>query len=265
MSVLTKHIQYFIRTLLLLILCTSTNAAFTQVNDTVVIPTIDSTLIGTTTDEDSAMEETDEPQVEPLPDTASLRMVDQSFVDSLKKAREFEYANDPRYWVRNKTEKEDADFIEKAIGFGAIKSIMYVLIFALIVFIVFKLIDNNNLFYRGKGKSLTLNTGDEEFLEETDLQSRIDQSVRDKDFRKAVRYSFVQMLQDLDQQGWIKYHAKSTNHDYQLQLLKAPFYNDFQFLVQIYEYVWYGEFDITEQQFISIQPKFRSILKRSGS
>lgn len=265
MSVLTKHIQYLIRILLLLILCASTNAAFAQVYDTVVVPKVDSTLIGATTEEDSTIEESEEPQVEPLPDTASLRMVDQTFVDSLKRSKEFEYANDPRYWVRNNSEKADTDFIEKLFGFGTMKSIMYVLISALIVFIVFKLIDNNNLFYRSKGKSLSLNTGEDELMEETDIQSKIDQSIREKDFRKAVRYSFVQMLQNMDQYGWIKYHSKATNHDYQLQLLNAPFYNDFQFLLQVYEYVWYGEFDISEQQFLSIQPKFRSILKRTGS
>lgn len=260
------HKSSWIRiSLLIIFLWVGTGSLYAQVTDTIVIPSIDSSLIGTTTEADSTVDEEEEKQIESLPDTASLREVDQALVDSLKRSKEFEYANDPRYWVKTKEETREADALEKIFGGGFMRGLMYVLVFGLIAYIIFKLIDNNNLFYRAKGKSLSLNTGEEEMMEETDLQTRIDQSVREKDFRKAVRYSFVQLLQQLDQRGWIRYHTKATNHDYQLQLANTSFYNDFLFLVQVYEYVWYGEFNISEQQFLSIQPKFKELIKRSGS
>lgn len=266
MNVPMNHINILIRiSLLIMFLCIGTGSLYAQVTDTVVVPAIDSTEISTTIEADSTIEEEAEEQIESLPDTASLREVDQALVDSLKRSKEFEYANDPRYWIKTKEETREADTLEKIFGGGFMRGLMYVLVFGLIAYIIFKLIENNNLFYRAKGKSLSLNTGEEEVMEETDLQARIDQSVREKDFRKAVRYSFVQLLQQLDQRGWIRYHTKATNHDYQLQLVNTPFYKDFQFLVQVYEYVWYGEFNISEQQFLSIQPKFKELIKRSGS
>lgn len=261
MSVFRLHmtVRFWKFTCFLLLFCWGVSAQ-AQVTDTVT--TVDTTYYDEEVVDSTSMstEEPAEDAIEPLPDTASLRSVDQRQVDSMKHLREFEYANDPAYWVREE-EESGPDPLEKFFGSSFIRPVMYVLLIGLILFIVFKLIDNNNLFYRSKGKSLQLNTGEDVMIEEENVEAKLKQAVAEKDFRKAVRYQFVWMLQSLDESGWIKFHAQLTNHDYELQLRKAPFYNNFQFLVQVYEYVWYGEFAITEQQYASIQPKFQEIIK----
>lgn len=260
MSSPANHIPFSIRKHLffvLLLLCSI--AANAQVTDTIA-PADTSYYDEEMVDSTTILPPESSDEMEPLPDTASLRSVAPQKVDSLKRLKEFEYANDPAYWIQEE-QQDRPDAMEKFFGSSLIRPIMYVLMIGLVLFIIFKLIDNNSLFYRSKGKSLQLNTGEEALMEEENIESRLRQAINERDFRKAVRYQFVWMLQSLDQGGWIKFHAQSTNHDYQLQLRKAPFYSDFQFLVQVYEYVWYGEFAITEQQFNSIQPKFQEIIK----
>ena len=98
-------------------------------------------------------------------------------------------------------------------------------------------------------------------MEDDNLDEKIKKAIADKDHRKAVRYLYFKTLRQLDQRGWIRYHAQATNYDYITQISSYPVAGDFKFLTQVYDYVWYGGFELTEEQFGIVHSNFQKIYK----
>lgn len=203
------------------------------------------------------------------PDTVTFRAVPDTIVTALQKRKEFEYANDPEYWLKNK-EREDTDsrsagFLEWLFFNPGVKIAMYILLAAVLGFAVYKVIVNNNLFYRGAKKKLAEAAVGEEIEMETDLESKIAKAIQVKDYRKAVRYLYVKSLRELDQKSLIRYHAQATNYDYLAQVSEFKFAGKFSFLTQVYDYVWYGGFEMTDDQFDKVLKDFNDFFKEIGA
>ena len=203
------------------------------------------------------------------PDTVTFRAVPDSVVTALQKRKEFEYANDPEYWMKNK-KKEDSEartigFLEWLFYNRGVKIAMYILLAAVLLFAVYKIIINNNLFYRNAKNKLAATTVEEGIEMETDLESKIAKAIHVKDYRKAVRYLYVKSLRELDQKNLIRYHAQSTNYDYLAQVSEFKFAGKFSWLTQVYDYVWYGGFEMSDDQFDKVMKDFNDFFKEIGA
>ena len=77
----------------------------------------------------------------------------------------------------------------------------------------------------------------------------------------ATRYMYLKSLQRLDLAGLIRYHPQATNHEYTRQLSAHALSADFGLLTHIYEYIWYGEFSVNEEQFAMVQAHFDKFYK----
>ena len=81
------------------------------------------------------------------------------------------------------------------------------------------------------------------------------------DTRLAMRYLFLKMLQKLDQKNHIKFAADKTNAVYAREM-SDNFRNDFASLAMYFEYIWYGNFDITKEVFDKIETQYNQFLNR---
>lgn len=202
------------------------------------------------------------------PDTVSFRNVPDTVVTALQKKKEFEYANDPEYWLKHEkpdNESRSVGFLEWLFFNPFIKILMYILLAAVLLFAVYKIIVNNNLFYRGAKKKQTEAAIDEDVEIETDLESKIAKAIQTKEYRKAIRYLYVKSLREMDQKNLIRYHAQATNYDYLAQVSEFRFAGTFSFLTQVYDYVWYGGFEISDEQFDKVLKDFNDFYKVIGS
>ncbi len=75
----------------------------------------------------------------------------------------------------------------------------------------------------------------------------------------AVRILYLQTLKMLSEKNIITYQADFTNMHYMQQLSQTLFYKDFFTITRHYEYVWYGEFAVSESAFDRIKNDFTSI------
>jgi len=200
-----------------------------------------------------------------LPDTIIFRSVPDSTLSRLKSQREFEYANDPEYWIKKKKKERSRDGLDNAIdwvfGSSVIRTIMYIFLALIILYTLYRIIDNNNLFYNSSKRTINNLSEDAVEMEDDNLDEKIRKAITDKDHRKAVRYLYFKTLRQLDQRGWIRYHAQATNYDYITQISSYPVAGDFKFLTQVYDYVWYGGFELTEEQFGIVHSNFQKIHK----
>lgn len=253
------------RFLCALLLVFMTGSAMAQEGKDEPVVVVDTTAPAAAPDEEEDMEEGEEEtdQVVVVPDTPALRLVTDSIVHRLQQEKEFAYANDPAYWTKEPAENESGDrrylgdYVDDFARNKTVQSIFYVLLVLALLFVVYRVMRDNQLFPRKgrKGTGADNEEGDV-MLDEEALDKKIRQAIVDKEYRPATRFLYLKSLQSLDKKGWIRYHAEGTNNEYLNQVRQHGASNEFGFLTYIYDYVWYGEFTLTETQFSQVHQHF---------
>jgi hypothetical protein len=110
-------------------------------------------------------------------------------------------------------------------------------------------------------KSLTSSAQDETDDADEDIfhlsyTKLILQAEKEKNYRTAIRLMFLQVLKILSETNTIHYQADYTNLHYLQQLNQTKFYNEFFNVMHSYEYVWYGKFDITTDNYNAVKNDF---------
>ena len=135
----------------------------------------------------------------------------------------------------------------------------YVLIIAVIVVIILLLIKNDirAVFY-GKSASVSIDFKEfEEDIHKINFDDLIADAIYKRDYRKAVRLHFLKLLKELTDNNLIKWQIDKTNNDYSIELAKGKYSSKFKELALMYEYVWYGDFQLDESNFKSTIEKFK--------
>jgi hypothetical protein len=202
-----------------------------------------------------------------IPEPIEYRQVPKPTVDSLQKRKDFAYANDPEYWI-NKPERQVEtrshsnskgfwDYFNDFFSGKTIRTLTYGILIAFFLFVIYRIIVVNKLFlfYSAKKPKAT-DSGDGVDIDDDNLDEKIQKAVADKDHRLAVRYMYLKALRLLNDKQWIRYHADGTNYEYVNQMSGHKLANDFGFLTRVYDYVWYGEFTLTEEQFDIVYKNF---------
>lgn len=142
----------------------------------------------------------------------------------------------------------------------AVKIVLWILAIFLIGFLVWKLFLGENFFRRNRSfkSNLGSNTQEEKEPDISGYDELIASAVQDKNYRLAVRYSYLQALKRLTDNGLVHFTADKTNYQYVNELNGKPFQNDFAALTLSYEYVWYGKFEIREDVYARLSRNFRS-------
>jgi hypothetical protein len=82
------------------------------------------------------------------------------------------------------------------------------------------------------------------------------QAEKEKNYRIAIRLMFLQILKTLSETNTIHYQPDYTNLHYLQQLNQTKFYNEFFKVMRSYEYVWYGKFDISADNYSAVKNDF---------
>jgi hypothetical protein len=215
-----------------------------------------------------------------LPAPLEYRAVPDSTVRRYKNQKDFEYANDPAYWdiehekeLKRKREQEERewerkqkdhedkkgfwDYFNSFFSGDAVRFITYFVLGLFFLFVIYRIMVVNklSLFYTSP-KTKVSDGGVEVDIGDENLDDKIRKAAEAGDHRQAVRFMYLKTLQLLNERQWIKYHVDATNYEYVLQMSKHKLGNDFGFLTRIYDYVWYGEFTLTREQFDIVYNNF---------
>lgn len=149
----------------------------------------------------------------------------------------------------NKTEK----YAENIMRIFAVIVIGFVLYF-LIKFLLGK---DGNFFFSKKNKKLNIANQDlQENIHEINFSESIEKFERQKDYRSAVRYQFLLVLKKLADKKLITWNPEKTNKDYLSELKTKELKMGFKELAYIFDYVWYGEFEVNEENYNTFKQKF---------
>lgn len=194
---------------------------------------------------------------------------DEKFQDKYK-GPEYDYTTiKPRESLWQKIQKRIKKILESIFGevdpnktSNYAENIMRVFAIIIIGFVLYFLIKfllgkDGNFFFSKKNKKIIIaDTELHENIHEINFPQTIDEFERKKDFRSAVRYRFLYVLKQLSDKKYIEWNPEKTNRDYFAEMKNVGLKDRFKDLIYIFDYVWYGEFDIDENSYSSFKQKF---------
>lgn len=137
----------------------------------------------------------------------------------------------------------------------------YFIMFVLFIFILTKLlgIKYQTLFIRSKN----IKSPEFEFIDEDIHGINFEKIIKDAEnsgnFRKAIRYLYINYLKILTDKEIIDWKVNKTNKDYDLEMQNTKYYSSHKHLSYIYEYIWYGEFHIDATQYNKYKSEFNKV------
>lgn len=168
-------------------------------------------------------------------------------------------------WLRNFLIK----FWESIFGVGTASGFLYFMLkifpwvlLAVLLFLLIRLflkVKSNKLITEDKAKNKVAFTEEEQIIKNEDINALINQAIAQGNYRLAVRYCYLQSLKYLTEKEMIDWQPQKTNTDYLAELSKSQLQKGFANITKIYDYVWYGEFNIDAAKFESLKLNFETL------
>ncbi len=188
---------------------------------------------------------------------------------------------DPDFKNKYKGDKFDYDRIVKekkrkppsppffSLPTGIFQFLMYVVLGIIILMIIYFIVKNAGGFSFGKEqKKIKFDASgeqeleDEDNIENNDFYRLIQKAKSDKEFRKAIRYYHLWVLQSLSDKKIIRWNKDKTDYDYYQELAQNPIKEDFSNAVYLYDYIWYGNFQLNQDEFTKAESIFQRTLNK---
>ncbi|AXT54218.1 DUF4129 domain-containing protein [Aquimarina sp. MMG015] len=209
-------------------------------------------------------------------------------LDSSKEIREFssdkikEYRNEEDF---NYTEYEEPDniwtqfkrwvgqlwgkFLQWIFGVGEVTGFWAVL-FKLLPYLViigvlfllgwlFMRVNPRDMLFEKQEAPQIILTEDEDIIQNQNIEQLIQQALKANNYRLAIRYYYLSVLKQLSENEFINWESQKTNTDYLKELTDNSLKNKFQNITRLYDFIWYGSFDINQTSFEQAEQKFKSI------
>lgn len=183
------------------------------------------------------------------------------------------YEEDPLEEV-NEDNQWLARFLRKLFSFipnlnlSAITTVVRFIIYGVLILVLFYFLkfffykDISWAFWKKKKNTIEQNEPEDEINHLTDFEAMIRKSLNDGNKRMAVRYYYLWLLNKLDAHHIITMNPEKTNSDYLYEIKNANFKSSFAYLSYIYDYIWYGEAEVGDLDFIKVRDSFDRTLRQ---
>ncbi|MEM7486679.1 MAG: DUF4129 domain-containing protein [Bacteroidota bacterium] len=155
--------------------------------------------------------------------------------------------------------------VDEAVGYLAyfLKIVPYLLLAVLLFLIIRFFIKANtrSLIYSQQNPNLVDLSEEERIIKTQDIQKLIKEALSKNDYRLAIRYYYLFILKLLSERELIEWQLQKTNDDYINELSGSSLKNAFAKATLLYDYIWYGEFAIDQQNYSKAEAVFTSLKK----
>lgn len=111
-----------------------------------------------------------------------------------------------------------------------------------------------NLDFRGK-KAISAAALTED-IHTIDFPKLIGEAIGEQDYRMAVRLHYLLALKQMTDKGLIDWRNWKTNDDYVQEIKDQDLRFSFNQMTLVFDFTWYGEFEMNAQNFVSAQNMF---------
>lgn len=102
----------------------------------------------------------------------------------------------------------------------------------------------------------------EEDLPGTELDSYLDQALRQEDYRLAVRLHYLRLLQVLTEHNHIHWKPDKTNREYLLETAEHTWHDEFRTLTNLFERIRYGRLPLDRPTYEAVRARFAGLHQR---
>jgi len=158
--------------------------------------------------------------------------------------------------------------VKTSISFLAILfRVLAVLVVVIVIYFIAKnLSHQDGKWIFGKNNKKTLfYTDAEKNIHLLDFEKLIKESIESGEKRAAIRYYYLWLLKVMAEHRYIEWDIEKTNSDYLYELQQPAHKEEFTYLSYLYNYIWYGEFEIDDTRFNSTENRFKKALKTFGN
>jgi hypothetical protein len=224
--------------------------------------------VGTETTETDSIEsrETNPDNInEPVPagnflSKEPLREVSQRQVNSYLKNPAYAYANDSDYWKNEPLQKPG--ILIRLISSRAFMWTLLFLITGVVLYGIFQLARENNFGWLARKPALkTSGRVDPVSDEDIDFDQAILACQAEGNFRMAVRYLYLRLINTAREKSGIRFRDSSTNAEIIQAFGTHPKASEFKWLATAYEYIFYGGFLPKQELYDSLKNKFDALQK----
>ena len=137
------------------------------------------------------------------------------------------------------------------------KTIAYAFVVSVVAYVTLKLIGVNfsELYRKKNANEIPYETLGEN-IHVINFVDSIEEAITQKNYRLAVRLYYLKTLKELSDREMIDWRINKTNRSYVYELNSPTLRPDFEHITRQFEFAWYGDFPVDEEQFISIKNQF---------
>ncbi len=139
--------------------------------------------------------------------------------------------------------------------------IIYILMGGLFVFLLIRFFIGERMgaLFAKKATSITDINLNEEHIENIDIDRLFQEALTAKEYRLAIRYQYLKTLKLLASKELISWDFDKTNTDYLNEISSIELKKAFKKVSYVYDYIWYGEFNIDETMYNTANLRFIKI------
>ncbi len=193
------------------------------------------------------------------------RSIDQTKINQLKKKHPYAYGSPQQERKYDYAFfKAFSRFIDQLLGHWAELSVAFkllrIVLFAVgifsLLYLIIQIFNIKYLFKKNVGSGPLDYQLTNENIQEMDFGSLIQSAVQQKQFRLAVRLQYLHTLRILSELHYIDWQLNKTNFSYLIEMKDRPSSEVFVDLTNIFEWIWYGDFQIQEFDYNGYSEKF---------
>lgn len=152
-------------------------------------------------------------------------------------------------------------FTNEAGEFTIVFYLVMIVLFGGVMFFFVRILQGKFL-RKGKGEKTNLEYETlVEDIHEMDFDILLKQAIEQKMYRRAVRILFLKSLKELTDKKIILWEENKTNRDYFYEIKSRKIQHHFDSMSNVFDYVWYGEIELTTEKFNQIQIEFSTFSK----
>ncbi|HLA58380.1 MAG TPA: hypothetical protein VK622_06450 [Puia sp.] len=194
----------------------------------------------------------------------ALREVSQPKVNKWLADRDYEYANDPEYWKKDKVQNNQSpspfwNFLRNKV----VQWIVFLALIAVIAYGIFLLAKENNFkWFSRRNEQPQQDEPDSLSRGPVDYDETIRKFQAEGNYRFAIRYLFLRLIHSAADNKIIQIRDSTTNTEIGRAFGQHPLASQFRYLASAYEYIYFGDFNLNKEVFDSLKMKFDSFQEK---
>ena len=158
-------------------------------------------------------------------------------------------------------------FSNKEASMNFVEILMKVLAVLVIVFVIYLIVksimnkEGQWIFGKNSDKKIIDYTEVEKNIHTIDFEKLIKNTLKSGEKRLSIRYYYLWLLKKMSNKEIIIWDIEKTNSDYLYEIKNQTQKDEFAYLSYLYNYIWYGEFDIDDATFIKAKNSFEKAIQ----